>query len=165
MIGVTVLMTCMSLYVILLDTAEAKEAQAHPETEQARKYRLRHPYDAGVIPDAGVIRWLEIGTGLSLVAFALTIVQVWLRFRRASSDLEVTTDRGTIVVSSAPHHDLAAAASGLSTEADVDDNEEEDDDNEDDPGDEEPDDVPSEPTRSDWSIAQARRKREGDKLD
>lgn len=82
----TLLVTAFALSMLLQDAADAKEAVEQPQSDTARRYRLRH---RGNPPTSQEMAWVEVGFVLALVGVLLVGWRLVARFRRASSDLEL----------------------------------------------------------------------------
>jgi heme/copper-type cytochrome/quinol oxidase subunit 4 len=95
-IALTLVMTCIALWLLVQDQQEAQDAAAHPHSAAARNFRLRH---RGLSPSQaaapGTLRVLEVGFVLTLGLVVFAVWRVTARFRRASSDITVDADSTT----------------------------------------------------------------------
>lgn len=82
----TLLVTALALAMLMQDAADAKETEEHPQSDTARRFRLRH---RGRPPTPQDVAWVELGFVLALIAVVLVGWRLVARFRRASSDLEL----------------------------------------------------------------------------
>lgn len=82
----TLLVTAFALSMLMQDAADAKETVEHPQSDTARRFRLRHH---GRPPSPEDMAWVELGFVVALIGVVLVGWRLIARFRRASSDLEL----------------------------------------------------------------------------
>lgn len=94
-IALTLVMTGFALVILVQDQQDAQDAVAHPQSDVAKRFRLRHRgMSASQVAAPGTLHMLEVGFVLTLGLVVFAVWKVTSRFRRASSDITVEAQPG-----------------------------------------------------------------------